>query len=76
MPPSPTLTVVALCFNEAEGIDDTLAILNELARSDPSLLLGRIRITFLGVLGGYLARVCEEAKGRPLYLLEQGPDAR
>lgn len=33
------------------------------------LLLGGIQLVFLGILGEYLARVYEEVKSRPLYLL-------
>ena len=35
------------------------------------LILGGLQIMFLGIVGEYLARVFEQAKGRPLYLLKQ-----
>lgn len=35
------------------------------------LLLGGVQLVFLGIVGEYVARVFEEAKGRPLYLLKQ-----
>ncbi|MFO1019190.1 MAG: glycosyltransferase family 2 protein [Planctomycetales bacterium] len=33
------------------------------------LILGGVQLTFTGLIGEYLARVYEEAKGRPIYLL-------
>ena len=37
------------------------------------VLLGGFQITFIGLIGQYLARVFEEVKGRPIYLLKQAP---
>jgi dolichol-phosphate mannosyltransferase len=38
------------------------------------LILGGLQLTFLGVLGEYVARIFEEVKGRPLYVLKQRPE--
>jgi dolichol-phosphate mannosyltransferase len=35
------------------------------------LVLGGVQLTMIGVLGEYLWRVAEEARARPLYVLEQ-----
>jgi glycosyltransferase involved in cell wall biosynthesis len=35
--------------------------------------LGGVQLTFIGLLGEYIARIFEEVKGRPLYLLKQKP---
>jgi dolichol-phosphate mannosyltransferase len=35
------------------------------------LTLGALQITFLGVLGEYIARIYEENKGRPYYLIDE-----
>lgn len=40
------------------------------------LLLGGAQLVFIGLIGEYLARVFDEAKGRPLYLLKQVPRQR
>jgi dolichol-phosphate mannosyltransferase len=37
------------------------------------LILSGFQLTFIGLIGEYLARVFEEAKGRPLYLFKQKP---
>lgn len=37
------------------------------------MLLGGTQLVFVGLIGEYIARVFEEAKGRPLYVLKQKP---
>jgi dolichol-phosphate mannosyltransferase len=37
------------------------------------LILGGVQLTFMGILGEYVARIYEESKGRPLYFLKQAP---
>ncbi len=39
------------------------------------LILGGCQLAFIGLIGQYLARVFEEVKGRPIYLLKQEPRA-
>ena len=38
-----------------------------------TMILGGCQLVFIGLIGQYLARVFEEVKGRPLYLLKQAP---
>lgn len=38
-----------------------------------SMILGGCQLAFIGLIGQYLARVFEEVKGRPIYLLKQAP---
>jgi len=52
--------------------------LDDLARGWGSLIatvliLGGVQLVFIGLIGEYLVRVFEEAKGRPLYLFKQQP---
>ena len=59
----------------AEIVMHTLRYGNEVL-GDPSLLavillLGGTQLVTMGIIGEYLARVFNEVKGRPLYLVEQ-----
>lgn len=38
------------------------------------LILGGLQLTFIGLVGSYVARIFEESKSRPLYLLKEDPD--
>ena len=40
-----------------------------------TIVLGGCQLVFIGLIGEYLARVFEEVKGRPIYLLKQEPRA-
>jgi glycosyltransferase involved in cell wall biosynthesis len=40
-----------------------------------TIILGGCQLVFIGLIGEYLARVFEQVKGRPLYLLKQEPRA-
>jgi len=40
-----------------------------------TMILGGTQLIFIGLIGQYLARVFEQVKGRPIYLLKQEPAA-
>ena len=38
-----------------------------------TMILGGSQLVFIGIVGQYLARVFEELKGRPMYVMKQEP---
>jgi dolichol-phosphate mannosyltransferase len=53
-------------------------IMEDTAQGWPSLIsvvliLGGFQLTFIGLIGEYIARIFEEVKGRPAYVVKQAP---
>ncbi len=58
----------AICA--AEVMVKTLIIGNPVAEYPSVMTVGGVQLIFLGVIGEYLGRMSDEARQRPLYLLE------
>ena len=79
-------TRLGLLLATAGGVYMIFAILSSLVRGNTEkgwasllctvLIIGGVQLVFIGVLGEYLARVLEQVKSRPLYLLKQRPGSR
>ena len=70
------LTIAATSFFYAIFIIFKTLVIGEAVRGFPTLsililFLGGIQLIFLGVIGGYLGRIFNETKNRPLYFTKQ-----
>jgi glycosyltransferase involved in cell wall biosynthesis len=70
------LTIAAASFFYAIYIIFKTLVIGEAVRGFPTLsililFLGGIQLIFLGVIGGYLGRIFNETKNRPLYFTKQ-----
>ena len=70
------LTIAAASFFYAIYIIFKTLVIGEAVRGFPTLsililFLGSIQLIFLGVIGGYLGRIFNETKNRPLYFTKQ-----
>ena len=70
------LTIAAASFFYAIYIIFNTLVIGEAVRGFPTLsililFLGGIQLIFLGVIGGYLGRIFNETKNRPLYFTKQ-----
>jgi len=70
------LTVAAASFFYAIYITFKTLVIGEAVRGFPTLsililFLGGIQLIFLGVIGGYLGRIFNETKNRPLYFTKK-----
>ena len=70
------LTIAAASFFYAIYIVYKTLVIGEAVRGFPTLsililFLGGVQLIFLGVIGGYLGRIFNETKNRPLYFTKQ-----
>lgn len=67
------LSILAIPFVIAMRLAGEQAFLGQATTLIAVLLLGGVQLISLGVLGEYIGRIFDEAKGRPLYIVAEGP---
>lgn len=65
------LAIPVVIFERLTGLQ---AFLGQATTLIAVLFLGGVQLISLGILGEYIGRLYDEAKGRPLYIVRQGPD--
>ena len=55
-------------------LSNQAALLGQATTLIAVLLLGGVQLITLGILGEYIGRIYDEAKGRPLYVVSEAPD--
>lgn len=57
-------------------LSNRLALLGQATTLIAVLFLGGIQLITLGILGEYIGRIYDEAKGRPLYIVSEAPNKK
>jgi dolichol-phosphate mannosyltransferase len=70
---SALLSILAIPFVVAVRLLVNQAFLGQASTLIAVLFLGGVQLISLGILGEYLGRVYDEAKGRPLYVVQPDP---
>jgi dolichol-phosphate mannosyltransferase len=55
-------------------LSNRLALLGQATTLMAVLFLGGVQLITLGILGEYIGRIYDEAKGRPLYIVSEAPN--
>ena len=68
------LSALCIPFVIAMRLTGNQAFLGQATTLIAVLFLGGVQLICVGILGEYIGRLYDEAKGRPLYIIRQGPD--
>ena len=68
------ISIVAIPVVVALRLSYHAALLGQATTLITVLFLGGVQLITLGILGEYVGRLYDEAKGRPLYIVSQAPD--
>ena len=55
-------------------LSESQALLGQATTLTAVLFLGSIQLITIGILGEYIGRLYDQAKGRPLYVVSEAPD--
>lgn len=70
------ISIVAIPIVVALRLSYREALLGQATTLITVLFLGGVQLITLGILGEYVGRLYDEAKGRPLYIVSQAPDKK
>jgi dolichol-phosphate mannosyltransferase len=68
------LSILAIPAVIAMRLAGAQAFLGQATTLIAVLFLGGVQLISLGILGEYIGRLYDEAKGRPLYIISEAPD--
>ncbi len=68
------LSILAIPFVIALRLAGEQAFFGQATTLIAVLFLGGVQLISLGILGEYIGRLYDEAKGRPLYIVKEGPE--
>jgi len=69
------IAILAIPVVIIERLTGSQAFLGQATTLIAVLFLGGVQLISLGILGEYIGRLYDEAKGRPLYIVRQGPSS-
>lgn len=70
------LSILAIPVVIVERLSGAQALLGQATTLIAVLFLGGVQLICLGILGEYIGRIYDEAKGRPLYIVREGPSEK
>lgn len=68
------IAIIAIPIVAYMRISGSLAFLGQATTLIAVLFLGGVQLISLGILGEYIGRLYDEAKGRPLYIVREAPE--